>query len=91
MNAKEQMLAYAKKHNTGEFAKMTDAEFCGQMVVEGVCIARTPSSKTIARITRANGIISLTETTITTVSTVENGKLVFSKSEEAITVFEVAL
>ena len=87
MTAKDQLLAYAKTHNTRAFAKRTDAEFCGQMIVEGVVIARTPGSKTIARAARQGQELVITETTGAEINEIVAGKLV---SKPVITTSEVA-
>ena len=89
MNAQEQLLQYASKHNNGNV--LTNEEFVGQMVVKGVAINRTPSSKTIARAQRAGKTITVTETIVAETSEIVDGKLVFGKSQSTVEVLRIEL
>ena len=87
MDAKIKLLEYAKNHNTGNI--LTDEEFIGKMVVEGVCINRTSNSKTIANAKRTGKTIVVTETVISQTTKIVNGKIEFSKDETTTEIFRV--
>ena len=63
MNAQEKLLEYADKNNSA--ATVTNEEFCGKMMIEGVVINRSPMTKTIARMSREGRTITVTETLVT--------------------------
>lgn len=89
MNAQEKLIEYASKYNNGKV--LTNEEFVGQMVVDGVAINRTPNSKTIARARREGKTIIVTETIITDTHEVVDGKIVFGKSEMTDEVMRIEL
>lgn len=89
MNAQEKLIEYASKYNNGKV--LTNEEFVGQMVVKGVAINRTPSSKTIARAQRDGKTITVTETVVTETSEIVEGRMVFGKSETTTEVLRIEL
>jgi len=89
MNAKMQMLGYAKLHNNN--TTLTDEEFVGQMVTDGIVINRTPLTKTIARAHRDGKVITVTETKVVQVSDVINGKLEYHTTETTQEIFRVEI
>jgi len=88
MNAQEKITEYAHGKND---TSMTDQEFAGMMIKEGAVINRTPSSKTIARITRQGRQIIITETTVTGTSKAQDGKLVFGETTETVEIARIDL
>lgn len=91
MDAKSKMLEYASQHNHSEFDKLTNEEFCGKMIVEGVVVSRTSNSKVIARARREGKAIIVTETTKTQTSKVVNGKVEFGETETTAKIMRIEL
>ena len=86
MNAKEQLLEYARKHHKYNI-NLSDEDLVGKMIVEGAVIERTPSSITVARISRQGNQIVINETTKTnTFETVEHKTVEI----ETVTTAEIA-
>ena len=85
MNAKEQMIQYASKHNTS--GKMTNEAFCGQMMQEGIVISRTSNQVTSARVRREGKTIIVTETTVTRTNEIVNEKIEFGETSNVVEVF----
>jgi len=65
-----------KARSNGMLAKRLAQEIIGQAVVEGICFIRTPVSRTICDVRRDGNIIRVTETVVSTVNEVVDGRLV---------------
>lgn len=95
MIAQEKLLEYASKkndtNNNVSTWKLTNEEFIGKMVTEGVVIERTPNSRTVARARREGKTIILTETVVLDTAEVVDGKMVFGKSETTAEVLRIEL
>ena len=88
MTAQEKLLEYARQHNT---TGMTDQNFIGQAMVEGVVISRTPMSKTICNVQRTGKTIVITETLIKKVDEVIDHKLAEKEVKTVSVVLTVEL
>ena len=78
MNAQTKLIEYGSelknKSNTA-LKDMTPEEIIGQAFIEGICIRRDGSSRTIVNVTRTGKTITATETVISKVSEIVDGKL----------------
>jgi hypothetical protein len=82
MNAKEQALEYAQKHNNGS---QKNEEIFGQMLKEGYVISRTAGIKVVAQARREGKTIIVTETTVHT------DALTGKKIESTVEIFRATL
>lgn len=88
MNAKEMLLDYASKMNNGKLG-LTNEQWLGKAMTEGIVISREPMSKTVCNIKRVGKTIIVTETVKEEQATLVNGKPVFT--ETVTEIFQVNL
>lgn len=82
MNAKQMLLDYAAKHNSGNV--YTDEQFLGKAMMEGVRIANAPNGGVVvSRIKRDGKTIIVTETTTSDV--------LAGKMSTSVEIFRVSL
>lgn len=86
MNAQQKVTEYAETKRNGMDLQKFVVEMQGGTVIE-----RTPSSKTVAKLTREGRELVVTETTITETTQIVDGKLVHGKSETATEIIRVEL
>ena len=86
MSAQQKVMEYAKTKANGMDLQKFVVEMQGGMVIN-----RTPSSITIATLSRQGKEIAITEKTIAETKEIVNGKLIFGKSESAVEVLRVSL
>lgn len=94
MNAQDKLIEYGNeikaKSNTAT-KDMTAQEIVGQAFVKGICYYRTPASRTISEVKRSGKTITITETVISEVNEIVDGKLISREVRESTEVLTVEL
>lgn len=86
MNAQEMLLDYASKKNDGS---MTNEQWLGKAITEGVVIDRQPASRIVCNIRREGKTIIVTETLKEQRVAKVDGKLQHNMVETATEIFRV--
>lgn len=88
MNAQQMLLDYASKKNDGKL-EMTNEQWLGKAITEGIVIDRQPASKLVCNIRREGKTIIVTETLKEERVAKVNGKLEHNIVETVNEIFRV--
>lgn len=88
MNAQQMLLDYASKKNDGKLG-MTNEQWLGKAITEGIVIDRQPASRIVCNIRREGKTIIVTETLKEERVAKVNGKLEHNIVETATEIFRV--